>query len=155
VVADVIIVRLSVALSEPRGKMNITMKKRITGTEVFDILTTISPAVKVGDTLYLSGQVAVDPRTGNLSNSTLEQEVHQVMKNLKAIMEAAGGGLNDIVKTTVFITSMDDFPKVNEIYGSYFQGVAPARSTVQVAGLYRGLRVEIEAIAVLACADKN
>jgi len=129
--------------------MNIGTKLRISSSEVFDILTTVSPAVKVGNMLFCSGQIAIEPKTGQLINSSVEQEVHQVMKNISAILQAAGGSFDDIVKTTIFLTSMGDFPKVNEIYGSYFKGIAPARSTVQVAGLYKELRVEIEAIAIV------
>ncbi len=129
--------------------MNTRKKERVSGPVVGDVLKTISPAVKVGDTIFCSGQIAIDATTGKFKSESVTEEVHQVMKNLKDIVEAAGGSLNDIVKTTVFLTSMEDFPRVNEIYGTYFTGIPPARSTIQVAGLFRGLRVEIEAVAVI------
>jgi 2-iminobutanoate/2-iminopropanoate deaminase len=107
-----------------------------------------SPGVKIGGFLYTSGQIGVNPATGTLEGYTLEQEIRQVMENLKRILEAEGYSLENVVKTTIFLKNMDDFAKVNEIYGSYFPaGAYPARETVQVARLPKDVNVEISVIA--------
>jgi 2-iminobutanoate/2-iminopropanoate deaminase len=125
------------------------VKERITSPGAQDLMKTMSPALKVGNMVFCSGQVAIDPQTGNLINTSVEAELHQVMKNLESVLRASGADFDNVVKTTVFLSSLEDFPVVNELYGSYFKGVPPARSTIEVAGLYKGLRVEIEAIAIL------
>ena len=104
-----------------------------------------SQAIRVGDTIYMSGQIGLDPETGNLVE-TLERQVHQVFKNLRAVAQAAGGELEDIVKLTLLLADLGDFNKVNEIMASYFREPYPARATYQVAGLPRGARIEVEAI---------
>jgi 2-iminobutanoate/2-iminopropanoate deaminase len=104
-------------------------------------------AVLVNDILYISGQIAINPATGELLLSHLEEETHQVMKNIDAILSEAGFVFNNIVKTTIFLSDMALFPAVNEIYGSYFTSDYPARETVAVAGLPKGVNVEISAIA--------
>ncbi|HTX55541.1 MAG TPA: RidA family protein [Candidatus Acidoferrales bacterium] len=106
-----------------------------------------SQAVRSGKTLYCSGQIALDPQTGNLVDGDAAAQAEQVMKNLGAVLSAAGYGLADVVKTTIFLIDMSDFNAVNAVYGRYFDAGKPARSTVAVAGLPRGARVEIEAIA--------
>ncbi|HMI06876.1 MAG TPA: RidA family protein [Flavobacterium sp.] len=107
-------------------------------------------AVLAGNTLYLSGQVCLDPETMHLVLGSVEKETEQVMKNLKAVLEAADMTFENEVKTTIFLTDMADFAKVNEIYGSYFnEKTAPARETVEVAGLPKDVSVEISMIAVL------
>jgi len=107
-------------------------------------------AVLAGNTLYLSGQVCLDPETMHLVLGSVEKETEQVMKNLKAVLEAADMTFENVVKTTIFLTDMADFAKVNEIYGSYFnEKTAPARETVEVAGLPKDVSVEISMIAVL------
>ncbi|WP_212000557.1 RidA family protein [Chitinophaga sp. HK235] len=105
-------------------------------------------AVKAGNTLYVSGQVPLDPVTGELVKSGIVDEAHLVMKNLQAILKEAGLSFDAVVKATIFLTDMNDFPKVNEVYGSYFSGNYPARETVQVAALPRGVNVEISVIAI-------
>jgi 2-iminobutanoate/2-iminopropanoate deaminase len=100
-------------------------------------------------TLFLSGQIALDPVTGELVAGGVEEQTRRVMENLRAVLAAAGAGFDRVVKTTVFLVDLADFAKVNEIYGSYFGEAPPARSTVQVAALPRGARVEIEAVAVM------
>lgn len=105
-------------------------------------------AILVKDTLYISGQVCIDPATGNLRNKDLEEETRQVMENLKAILLEAGMGFDQVVKTTIFLTDMNRFSQVNEIYGSYFSGQFPARETVQVSALPKFVNVEISMIAV-------
>jgi 2-iminobutanoate/2-iminopropanoate deaminase len=108
-------------------------------------------AVFAGNTLYISGQVCIDPATGDLKNKDIQDEAHQVMKNLHAILSAAGLGFSNVVKTTIFLTDMHQFAAVNEIYGQYFQGDNsgfPARETVQVSALPKFVNVEISMIAV-------
>lgn len=105
-------------------------------------------SVKVGNTLYVSGQIPLDPASGNLVTSGITDETHQAMKNLEAVLSAAGMSFQNVVKTTIFLTDMQTFPQVNEAYGSYFTGDFPARETVQVAALPKGVNVEISVIAV-------
>ena len=107
-------------------------------------------AVLKGNTLYTSGQIAINPVTGELVTATIEAETEQVMQNMKAVLEAAGMTFENVLKTTIFIMDMNDFGKINTIYGSYFnEKTAPARETVQVAGLPKNVNVEISMIAML------
>jgi 2-iminobutanoate/2-iminopropanoate deaminase len=99
--------------------------------------------------LFLSGQVPIDPKTGTLVQGTIQVEVARVLENLKAVLEAAGTGLEAVVRTTVYLTSLKDFEAMNEVYARYFGDNRPARSTIQVAALPKGARVEIDAIATL------
>lgn len=105
-------------------------------------------AVLAGDVLYISGQICLDPATGELKKKDVREETHQVMHNLKAILLAAGTGFNNVVKTTIFITDMNQFGEINEVYGKYFDGDFPARETVQVAALPKFVNVEISMIAI-------
>lgn len=105
-------------------------------------------AIIVNDTLYISGQICIDPATGNLKNKDVQEETHQVMQNLKAILHEAEMSFNNVVKTTIFITDMNRFSEINGIYGKYFEGNFPARETVQVAALPKFVNVEISMIAV-------
>jgi len=105
-----------------------------------------SQAVLAGDYIFTSGQLGIDPATGALREGVAAQ-TEQAMGNLAAVLSAAGASLTDVVKTTIFLADMDDFQTVNEVYGSRFTGGPPARSTVQVAALPRGGRVEIEMVA--------
>jgi 2-iminobutanoate/2-iminopropanoate deaminase len=100
--------------------------------------------------LFLSGQIPLDPKTGELVKGTIEEETRRVMANLAAVLAAGGGGFEQVVKTTIYLTDLADFAKVNEVYGSFFPANPPARATVQVAALPRGARVEIDAIAALS-----
>ena len=109
-----------------------------------------SHAVQIGNLLYTSGQVALDANTGNLIMTNISAETHQVMKNLKAILEAAGTDFSHGIKTSIFLKNMDDFSAVNEVYASYFTGNFPARETVQVAKLPRDVNVEISMIVGVA-----
>jgi 2-iminobutanoate/2-iminopropanoate deaminase len=104
-------------------------------------------SVKAGGLLFISGQIAMDPATGNITAGDVEAETHQVMKNLHAILQAAGLDFSAVVKTTIFLTDMSLFATVNEIYAGYFEGDHPARETVAVKGLPRGVNVEISMIA--------
>ncbi len=106
-------------------------------------------AILVGNTLYTSGQIAINPATGNLVLETIEAETKQVMDNMKAVLEAAQMSFENVIKTTIFITDMNDFGKINAIYGSYFdEKSAPARETVQVAALPKNVNVEISVLAI-------
>ncbi len=108
-----------------------------------------SQAVRIGDLVYTAGQIALVPQTGKLVEGGIEEQTEQVMKNLTAILEAAGASLANVVKTTIFLADMNDFAKVNRVYGGFFNDAPPARSTVQVSALPLGAKVEIEAIAAL------
>jgi 2-iminobutanoate/2-iminopropanoate deaminase len=103
---------------------------------------------KAGKMVFLSGQVGIDPSTGALVSGGVEAEAEQVMKNLLAVLGAAQLGFPDVVRCTIYLMDLNDFGKVNEIYGRYFPQNPPARATVQVSGLPKGARVEIDAIAV-------
>ena len=108
-----------------------------------------SQAILHGNTLYVSGQIAIDPELGNLVTKDIESETRRVMKNLGAVLAEAKMDFSNVVKCTIFIKDMDDFKKINKIYGSYFDPVtAPARETVEVARLPKEVRVEISCIAV-------
>ena len=106
-----------------------------------------SQAIQVGSWVFCSGQIPLDPNTGAISEMEVGAQTVQVLENLKAVLTAAGCRMEHVVKTTIFLKSMNDFPKVNEIYGKYFTGVTPARSTIEVARLPRDVSVEIEAVA--------
>ncbi|HEY0356031.1 MAG TPA: RidA family protein [Flavisolibacter sp.] len=105
-------------------------------------------AVMANNTLYISGQICIDPSTGNLKNKDIQEETHQVMQNLKNILQEAGMSFNNVVKTTIFLTDMHRFGEINEIYGKYFDGDFPARETVQVSALPKFVNVEISMIAI-------
>ncbi|HXA93288.1 MAG TPA: RidA family protein [Steroidobacteraceae bacterium] len=110
---------------------------------------TYSQAVRVADTVYVSGQIPLDPATGQLVSGDIELEIRRVFENLKAIAEAAGATLAQVAKLTVFLTDLAHFPKINEIMATYFSAPYPARAVVGVAQLPRGARVEIECILSL------
>lgn len=104
-------------------------------------------AVQFGNMLFVSGQIALDPKTGELVQGDIKEETQMVMKNLEAVLQEAGMDFSNVLKTTIFLMDMGQFAQVNEVYGSYFQENAPARETVQVAGLPKGVKVEISVIA--------
>jgi 2-iminobutanoate/2-iminopropanoate deaminase len=108
-----------------------------------------SQAISAGGFLFCSGQIPLDPTSGEMLCGSIEEETGQVMENLKAVLAAAGIGFEQVVKTTIYLVSMDDFPAVNQVYGRYFSEVKPARVTVAVAALPRGARLEIDAVAAL------
>jgi 2-iminobutanoate/2-iminopropanoate deaminase len=105
-------------------------------------------AVLAGNTLYVSGQIALDAQTGELINENITEETHQVMKNLEAILSEAGLGFSDVVKCSIFVKDMGNFTTINEAYGMYFKENPPARETVEVARLPKDVNVEISCIAV-------
>ena len=108
-----------------------------------------SQAIRTNGFLYVSGQVALDPKTGEMTGPDIRQQTDRTLENLKGILEAAGSNLHHVVKTTVFLKDMNDFSAMNEVYAKYFMSAPPARSTVQVARLPKDALVEIEAIAGL------
>lgn len=125
-------------------------RQRIHTKNAPQALGTYSQAVRVGDTVYLSGQVPLDPATGQLITNDIDAEIKRVFENLKAVAEAAGGSLDKAVKFTIFVTDMAHFPKINEVMATYVKEPYPARSTISVAQLPKGARVEIECILSLA-----
>jgi 2-iminobutanoate/2-iminopropanoate deaminase len=126
------------------------MKKIIFTEKAPSPIGPYNQAVLTGNTLYTSGQIAINPATGELVLDTIEVETKQVMENLKAVLEAAGMTFENAIKTTIFISNMNDFGSINTIYGSYFnEKTAPARETVQVACLPKNVNVEISMIAML------
>ncbi|MGA1226244.1 MAG: RidA family protein [Tamlana sp.] len=125
------------------------MKKIITTPNAPAPIGPYSQAVLVGNTLYTSGQIAINPKTNALVLDDIKTETKQVMENLKAILSAANMDFNNVIKSTIFIINMDDFASINNIYGSYFDDTnAPARETVQVARLPKDVNVEISVISV-------
>ncbi len=108
-----------------------------------------SQGIRAGDFLFCSGQVALDPKTGELLGQSAAEQAARALENLKAVIEAAGGNLSQVVRTTIFLADLADFSLVNEVYGKFFPSNPPARSTVGVASLPRGARVEIDAICYL------
>jgi 2-iminobutanoate/2-iminopropanoate deaminase len=125
------------------------MMKKIFSTEKAPApIGPYSQAVMVGDMLFVSGQIAIDPSTGNIITINIIQETSQVMNNLLNILAAAGMNFSNVAKTTIFLNDMNDFPHVNEVYAQFFEKDFPARETVQAAGLPKGVNVEISVIAV-------
>ena len=108
-----------------------------------------SQAIRVGDFVFTAGQLAFDPATGKLVEGGIEEQTRQVLRNITAVLEAAGSSLDEVVKTTVFLKDMGDFKAMNEVYASFFANQPPARSTVEVANLIPGALVEIDAIAIV------
>jgi len=107
-----------------------------------------SQAVRIGDLVYTAGQIGIVPASGTIEGRTIEEQTHQVLRNLRAVLEAAGSGLDRVVKTTMFLRDMGDFKAMNAVYATYFPAAPPARSAIQAAALPLGAMVEIEAIAL-------
>lgn len=127
------------------------MEKQIIQTNLAPkAIGTYSQAVKVGDTVYLSGQIPLDPATMTLVDGGMDVQIRRVFDNLKAVAEAAGGSLRDVVKLNVFLTDLAHFPLVNEIMAEYFAEPYPARAAIGVASLPRGAGVEMDAVMVVA-----
>jgi 2-iminobutanoate/2-iminopropanoate deaminase len=124
------------------------MKKIISTREAPAAIGPYSQAVRIGGLLFCSGQIPLDPKSGQIVPGDIAAQTRRVMDNIAAILRAEGLTFDSVVKTTIFLTDLGDFQTVNEIYGSYFKQDPPARSTVQVAALPKGVNVEIEAIAV-------
>ena len=124
------------------------MKKIVSTSDAPSAIGPYSQGIRSGSMLFSAGQIALDPKTGQLVPGGIAEQTKRVLENLSAILKAEHLGFDHVVKTTIFLTSMDDFQTVNEIYGSYFRENPPARSTVAVAGLPKGAKVEIEMIAM-------
>lgn len=125
------------------------MKKIITTLKAPAPIGPYNQAIMVNDTLYLSGQIGLDPQSMKVVNGGVKEETKQVMKNLKAVLEAADMTFNNVIKSSIFLINMSDFGKVNEIYGSYFSDeTAPARETIAVKTLPKNVRVEISMLAI-------
>lgn len=123
------------------------MRKQISTDKAPKAIGPYSQAIVSGDTVYCSGQIALDPSKGELVEGGIVEQTQRAFENLKAVLEAAGASLDTVVKTTVFLASMDDFPKMNEVYEKFFTVEPPARSTVAVKTLPKNALFEIEAIA--------
>jgi 2-iminobutanoate/2-iminopropanoate deaminase len=123
------------------------MKKVIETRHAPAAIGPYSQAIETGDTIFLSGQIGLDPKKGSLVTGGIEHETRQVLDNIREVLRAAGLGFGDVVKTTIFLINLADFEIVNGVYGQHFSEEFPARSTVQVAALPRGARIEIEVIA--------
>ena len=127
-----------------------SIKKTVISTPLApQAIGTYSQAIKVDDTVYLSGQIALDPKTMNVVEGGIDVQIHRVFDNLKAVAQAAGGDFADIVKLNVYLTDLGNFPIVNEIMAEYFQQPYPARAAVGVAALPKGVGVEMDAVMVL------
>ena len=125
------------------------MKELVTAAGSPKAIGPYSPALKVGNMLFLSGSIPLDPASGQLVEGGIKEQTTRVMENIKGLLAAAGADFNTVVRTTVFMVDLGEFAAMNEIYASYFSAPYPARSTVQVVKLPRDVRVEIDVIAVL------
>jgi 2-iminobutanoate/2-iminopropanoate deaminase len=123
------------------------MKKIISTSDAPAAIGPYSQAVRAGSTIYCAGQIPLDPKTGQIVAGDISAQTKRVLENIAAVLRAEGLSIDSVVKTTIFLTDLGDFPVVNEIYGSYFKSQPPARSTVQVAALPKGANIEIEVIA--------
>jgi len=125
------------------------MRQLVTSPEAPKAVGAYSPAIRAGNLLFVSGQIPLDPATGALVEGDVAVQTDRVLRNLTALVEAAGASLDHVVRTTVFLTDMNDFAAMNEVYSRFFAAPAPARATVQVGRLPRDVSVEIDAIALL------
>ena len=125
------------------------MKEIISTDKAPGAIGPYSQAIKAGQIVFCSGQIPIDPATGEFVSGGVAEQTDQVFKNLIAVLEAGGATLDDVVKTSVFLADMSDFAAMNEVYGKYFDQNKPARATVQAAGLPKGALVEIDCIAVI------
>lgn len=125
------------------------MKEIISTDKAPGAIGPYSQAVKVGNMVFVSGQIPIDPKTGEFVSNEVGEQAEQVLKNLSAVLEAAGSSLANVVKTTVFLADMNDFVVMNEIYAKHFADNKPARATVQAARLPKDARVEIDCIAIV------
>ena len=125
------------------------MKQPISTPDAPAAIGPYSQAIRAGDFLFISGQISLDPGSGLLFSGSVSDQTHRVLKNLGAILAAAGASFEQVVKTTVYLSDMSDFAAMNEVYASYFAAPAPARATIQAARLPRDVKVEIDLIAYL------
>jgi len=124
------------------------MKKIVSTSDAPAAIGPYSQAIRSGPLLFCAGQIPLDPRSGQMASDDISEQAKRVLENISAILRAANLNFGHVVKTTIFLTSMDDFQTVNEVYGSYFRENPPARSTVAVSALPKGAKVEIEVIAM-------
>jgi 2-iminobutanoate/2-iminopropanoate deaminase len=124
-------------------------KQVITTADAPAAIGPYSQAIRVGNLVFTSGQIPLHPQTGDIVGETAAEQARQVLQNLQAVLQAAGASLQQVVKTTIFLTDLSQFAAVNAVYAEFFPENLPARSTVQVAALPRGVQVEIEAIAIV------
>lgn len=125
------------------------MKKEIKTDKAPKAIGPYSQAIVANNFIFASGQIAIDPTTGELQNGSIEEQTRLVLNNMKAVLEAGGSSFDKVVKCTVFLQNMDDFSRMNTIYGEFFKPPFPARAAVQVARLPKDVKIEIEAIAVV------
>ena len=125
------------------------MRQVISAPDAPKAMGAYSPAIKAGNLLFISGQIPLDPATGNLVTGDIAAQADRVMRNVSALLRAAGLGFEHVVRTTVFLADMNDFAGMNEVYSRYIVDPPPARATVQVARLPRDVRIEIDAIAMI------
>jgi 2-iminobutanoate/2-iminopropanoate deaminase len=125
------------------------MKELVTAAGAAKAIGPYSPALKIGNMVFLSGSIPLDPVSGQLVDGGITEQTTRVMENIKALLSAAGADLNQVVRTTVFMIDLGEFAAMNEIYASYFSAPYPARSTVQVVKLPKDVRVEIDVIAIV------
>ncbi len=134
-----------------RGKEDVRVEKKVIQTDKAPkAIGPYSQAVRIGDLLFLSGQIPIDPATGDLVMGDIRQQTEQVLQNIKGVLESQGLRMEDVVKTTIFLRHIEDFNSVNEVYAAYFPSSPPARSTVEVGRLPRDAGIEIEAIALVS-----
>jgi 2-iminobutanoate/2-iminopropanoate deaminase len=150
---DALVTFASLALLKP-GLFSMTggkqeMKQEVKTDKAPKAIGPYSQAIIAAGFVYASGQIPLDPATGELNSGPIEEQTRQVLKNLGAVLEAAGSSLDKVIKTTVFLQDMNDFSRLNQTYAEFFKPPFPARATVQVARLPRDVRVEIEAVALL------
>lgn len=125
------------------------MRQVVTAPDAPKAMGAYSPAIKAGNLLFISGQIPIDPVTGDLIQGDIAAQAEQVMRNLTALLRAAGASFTNVVRTTVYLADMNDFAGMNEVYSRYIVDPPPARATVQVARLPRDVKIEVDAIAML------
>jgi 2-iminobutanoate/2-iminopropanoate deaminase len=125
------------------------MRQLITAPDAPKAMGAYSPAIKAGNLLFISGQIPIDPATGNLVTGDITAQADRAMRNVSALLRAAGIGFEHVVRTTVFLADMNDFAAMNDVYSRYIVDPAPARATVQVARLPRDVKIEIDATAII------
>jgi len=128
----------------------ISVRQVISAPDAPKAMGAYSPAIKAGNLLFVSGQIPIDPASGELVTGDIAAQTEQVMRNVGALLRAAGVGFEHVVRTTVFLTDMDEFAAMNEVYSRHVAAPPPARATVQVARLPRGVKIEVDAIAVFS-----
>jgi len=132
------------------------MKKKVIQTEKAPkAIGPYSQAIQAENFLFLSGQIPLDPKTGELVKGDIRKQTQRVLENIKGVLESQGLGMEDVIKCTIFLKDIGNFNQVNEVYATYFPSSPPARSTVEVSKLPRNAEIEIEAIAVISVADKK